>query len=132
DVAESVGLGDELDSPSIYHSLLVGVDLTEESNSFVLERFEPRASDSGWFIGKLDSQIDYNNAENLRRISVYESILNWPHVAGFLGLSPGCRVESSSEQLEISRDGKKLEIQKKSLLEAALTTRKLTAGKNPP
>lgn len=118
DVAESVGLGDELNSPSIRYSLLVGADLTEGAGQLVLERSEPDCSDSGWFVGRLDGKLDYNDAANLRRMSIYQAILNWPRIAGFLALPDGSRVEAS-ERLDISRSGEPLEIQKGSFLDVA-------------
>lgn len=115
DIAESVGLGDELDFASIRNSLLVGTDLAEGPHTLILDRAVPDGSDSGWFIGTLDSQRDYNDAANLCRISVYEAILNWPCITGFLALPRGCRVETSP--LQISRDGNPIEITKGSFLD---------------
>jgi hypothetical protein len=118
DIAESVGLGDELDFPSILYSVLVGADLTEGLDTLVLDRAEPYGSDSGWFVGRLDSTIDYNDAANLFRISVYQAIVNWPRIAGFLALPAGSRVETS-ERLQISHNGQPLTIQKGSFLDVA-------------
>ncbi len=118
DIAESVGLGDDLDFPSIRHSLLVGGDLAEGLDTLVLERTEPANSDSGWFVGSLDGELDYNDAANLRRISVYQGILSWPRIAGFLALPAGSRVEASS-RLQISRNGLLLEVSRGSFLDVA-------------
>jgi hypothetical protein len=118
DIAESVGLGDHLEFSSIRCSLLVGTDLIEGLDMLILERSEPHASDSGWFVGRLDTKLDYNDAANLHRISVYQAILNWPRMAGFLALPAGSRVETS-ERLTISRNGQPLEIQKGSFLDVA-------------
>lgn len=119
DIADSVGLVDELDCPSICSSLLVGTDVTEKSDSLVLDRVESANADSGWFIGRLDSESDYNDPTNLQRISIYEAFLQWPRVAGYLGLPPGCRVELSGSHTEIFRDDELLEIREGSLLDAA-------------
>ena len=117
DVAESVGLGNMLDFPSIRNSLLVGADLTEGANSLILDRAGAEGSDSGWFVGKLDTQCDYNDAANLTRISVYKAILSWPSIAGFLALPCGSRVETLP--LQISRNGDPLEIRKGTFLDVA-------------
>ncbi|MGA2233761.1 MAG: hypothetical protein ABSH22_22880 [Tepidisphaeraceae bacterium] len=117
DIAESVGLGDNLDFPSIRQGLLVGADLLDGSNTFVSERLHPEGTDSGWFIGRPDSQLDYNEPRSLRRISVYQAILGWPHISGFLALPEGIRVEAPSGRLQISRNGKPLEIRKGSFLD---------------
>ena len=119
DIAESVGLGDELDFPSIRHSLTIGTDLSIGVDAFVLERLESQGLDSGWFVGRFESQLDYSEAANLRRVSLYQAILNWPRIAGFLALPTDSRVEMSPKGLEISRYGRLLEIQEGSFLDVA-------------
>jgi hypothetical protein len=112
DIAESVGLNEEVDPPSIRCSLLVAADMTQDCQAFVLERTSPVQSDSGWFIGRLDTQLDYRNSANLNRQSVYQAILNWPQIAGFLALPAGCRVDVSLAKTLFSRNGEPLGIKK--------------------
>lgn len=116
DIAEGLGLDDELDFPSILQSLVTGVDLSEADEELVLERLASAGSDSGWFLGKLDSNLDFDEPSNMSRVSVYEAILKWPSIAGFLALPTGTRVDISSNGAKVARDGKQLEIQKSSLL----------------
>lgn len=116
DIGESVGLGGQLDFPSIRSSLLVGADLTELVDMLVLERTQPVGLDSGWFVGRLDTESDYNNPASLERISVYQAILHSPHIAGFLALPTGCRVEISGRSTAISYNGQLLKIQKGSFM----------------
>jgi hypothetical protein len=115
DVVESVGLEDEIDSPSIRSSLLIGTDLTDEGKKFILERITPVDSDSGWFIGRPDSMLDYNNEVNLNRISIYQAIMNWPQIAPFLALPAGCRIDVSEANSIFTRNGKSVAIHKTSL-----------------
>jgi len=117
DVGESIGLEDELDPPSIRSSLLVGADLSKRLGGCILERSEPAEADSGWFVGRLDTELDYSDEANLQRISVYQAILNWPNIAGFLALPAGCRVEVSGASRVFSRNGQVLEIQERSFLD---------------
>lgn len=117
DVAESIGLGGELDPPSIRSSLLIGVDLAEDSKTLIVARTQSAGADSGWFIGSLDTAISYNDEANLRCISVYQALLNWPVVAGFLALPAGARIEIRGTSTVISRNGEPLEIQRGSLLD---------------
>jgi hypothetical protein len=117
DIGESVALEDELDFPSIRCSLLVGADLAEGLDTLVLERSESDGLDSGWFVGRLDTEIDYNDPANLRRISVYQAILDAPHIAGFLALPTGCRVEISRQSTTLSYKGQPLKIQKGSFMD---------------
>jgi hypothetical protein len=119
DIGESVGLGNELDFPSIRCSLLAGVDVVEGLDALVLERSEPDGLDSGWFVGRLNTQIDYNDPANLRRISVYQAILDAPRIAGFLALPKGCRVEISGHSTTLSYNGQPLKIQKGSFMDIA-------------
>jgi hypothetical protein len=120
DIAESVGFENDIDFPSIRHSLLFGADLSKEANAFVLERFRPMGTDSGWFIGRYGSQLDYNDPTKLQRVSVYQAILNWPRVAGFLALPAGVYVKLSSEVFEVSRYKMLREIRKGSFLDVGI------------
>lgn len=110
DIAESVGLEDEIESPSIRSSLLIGADLTQQDEQLVLERVKTSDSDSGWFVGRRDSVLDYDDEGNLKRISVYQAILNWPKIAGFLALPAGCRVDISATNSQFARNGRPLQI----------------------
>lgn len=118
DIAESVGLEDETDPPSIRYSLLVGADLSQHDNEFVLDRMKTSDSDSGWFVGRLNSELNYEDEANLKRISVYQAILTWPNIGGFLALPAGCRVEVSGRKKCFTRNGRDLEIKSGSLLDA--------------
>lgn len=117
DVIESFSLDDEIDLPSIRSSLLVGVDLKQDAQVLLLERTRSVEPDSGWFIGRLDSRLEYNDEVNLTRISVYQAILNWPQIAGCLGLPPGCRVELAGANTIFLRDGKRLDVKTGSLFD---------------
>jgi hypothetical protein len=123
DIGESVGLGDELAFPSIRCSLLVGTDWRGGHDPFVLERSEPDGLDSGWFVGRLDTAIDYNDPAHLQRISVYQAILNVPQIAGFLALPTGCRVEISPQSTTIAYNGQPLTIQKGSFMDPTFPDR---------
>ncbi len=117
DIGESVGFGDELNFPSIRYSLLVGADWTERLDTLVLERSDHDGLDSGWFVGQLDTEIDYNNPSNLRRISVYQAILDAPHIAGFLALPTGCCVEISGQYKTIFYNGQYIKIKNGSYMD---------------
>ncbi len=118
DIAESVGLEDEFDSPSIESSLLVGADLSQHDEDLVLDRTESADSDSGWFVGRQDSALNYDDEASLKRISVYQTILNWPQISGFLALPAGCRVEISGRKPRFTLNGRNLEIKPASLIDA--------------
>ena len=117
DITESVGLVDEIDPPSICGSLIVGIDLIQEGETFILERVEPVDSDSGWFVGRNDTVLDYNDEANLNCMSVYQAILNWPQIAGFLALPAGCRIDLLGPITVFSRNGQPLEVKKGSFID---------------
>ena len=118
DITESVGLVDEMDAPSIGSSLLVGTDIPQGGDEFILERANPMGADSGWFVGCPDTLVNYNDESNLMRISVYQAILNWPRIAPFLALPPGCRIDLLRANTLFTRSGSPLEIKPRSLVEA--------------
>lgn len=122
DVAASVGLENEIDHPSIRISLLVGTDLSQCDEDLVLDRIKPVDLDSGWFVGRRDSVLDYCNEANLIRISVYEAILNWPKIGGFLALPAGCRIELSKTTPYFARNGNALRIKSGSVLDVMSQT----------
>ena len=118
DIAESLGLEDEIDPPSIRCSLLVGANLTLQDKELVLDRVNASVCDSGWFVGRQDSELNYEDKATLKRISVYQAILNWPQIGGFLALPVGCRVEFSRQKPRFTRNGRDLEIKSGSLIDA--------------
>jgi len=101
DTAESVQLGDQIALPGLRHSVLAGIDLDSTLEQFVMDRAIPEDNDSGWFIGRIDSSLDYGDPTNLRRVSVYEAIVNWPQTSWFLAMPSGVRIERSRERLSI-------------------------------
>lgn len=118
-IVESVGLASELTFSPIRLSLTIGLDLSKATDGLVLQRSDPETMDSGWFLGALGSPLDYSQPGNLQRISVYQAILSWPRIAGFLALPTGCRVEMSLSGMRVARQGIPLELQQGSFLAAA-------------
>ncbi len=118
DVAASVGLDGEIDLPSIRSSLLVGADLSPRDETIVLDRMKSDRSDSGWFVGRSDSALAYHDEASVNRMSVYQAMVHWPKIGGFLGLPAGCRVETGGRSPRITRDGRALEIKPGSLIDA--------------
>ncbi len=102
DLAESFGLRESIDCPTLRESLVVGNDLDTSLGQFVMERSRSPKGDCGWFVGRGDTVLDYSNPFNLKRLSVYELIVNQPQLAPFLALPSGSRVESSMEQFRLS------------------------------
>ncbi|HEX4142012.1 MAG TPA: hypothetical protein VHY91_00545 [Pirellulales bacterium] len=106
DTAESLGLDAEMQIPTIRDSALVGVDFARDPENIVLERFEAVGNDSGWFIGYQNTRLDYNNPENLTRVSLYVAAVQCPTVIPFLFLPCGTRVDREGHKLEFSLNGK--------------------------
>jgi hypothetical protein len=94
DVCESYFDSDVLAIPSLQSSCIVCVRLSE-AEVFVLDRGEQEGNDSGWFLGCVNDDHDHSSVSELRRVSVYEGVLQNPQAMPFLGLPPGTVVEAS-------------------------------------
>jgi hypothetical protein len=101
DVAESFGLN-PIEFPSIRQSCVLGTDVVAGDVNLVLERTEPNEDDSGWFIGRADTSIDYSDPQNLRRASLYEAGVLTPGAIMFLALPTGYRVVLTDSSIEIT------------------------------
>ncbi len=117
DIAESVQLGTLADYPAIRHGLIVGTDLDQTSHEFVMERFDGNENYSGWFVGRLDTSLDYNQPQSLTHMSVYEFLLGWPQLGGFLGLPTSSYLELKPQTLRIQHLGNLLEVAPGSFLD---------------
>lgn len=106
DTAESLGLGSDLQFPTIRHSAILGVDVDWNTHAFILERVAATAMDSGWFVGRLGSSLDYNDPENLHRVSLYEAVVRCPNIVMFMSLPFGIKVEYSDENIAVWLDGR--------------------------
>jgi len=105
DTADSLGLGDSMQIPTIRDSAILGVDVARGVESVVLERTEAKGTDSGWFIGNLASRLDYNDAGNLHRVSLYEAAIECPSIVMFMALPFGITVRYSKGDISVSRAG---------------------------
>lgn len=117
DVCESLGVVEEMEFPSICDSGIVGVDVSASNcEKLVLDRDTRSGNDSGWFVGSAAPEIDYNDASNLRRCSLYEVGMLAPMAVMFLALPEGFRVEIAERAVLFHRNGKKIEPLPRSLL----------------
>lgn len=117
DVAESVGMLDELAPPSIRSSAVV-CSRYATSAAFGMRRTEPAEADSGWFVGCLDPDHDHTNPRRLGRVSLYELVLHRPAAMAFLALPPGCAVTVGADgALLMQRIGTELRIGQGSYLD---------------
>jgi hypothetical protein len=73
DVADSFGLRDQATFSSFRHSCLHCTAFSRECD-FFMSRWEPKETDSGWFIGCLTGDHDHDDTANLRRVSTYELV----------------------------------------------------------
>lgn len=117
DYCDSFGLLDKIMLSSIRHSVIVGRDLAKTVDSFVMERSKPANSDSGWFVGSADTALDYCDARNLQRISLYELGLHHPRTIAWLGLPEGVKIGFSRENFELRYLGTLLHATTGSLLQ---------------
>ena len=109
------------DIPSLCNTAIIGRrfnDIPMFANR--LPPVDSNPNDSGWFIGSTRDDIDNNDPDGLKLMSLYESMLAVPHVLHFLSLPVGCQVVFLVEKPIILKDGKQLEIPKGSYLERFL------------
>lgn len=106
------------DVPALHDFALIG-DRFDERPTFI-DRMEPdesKPNDSGWFIGSGADDVDNNDPDGLRLMSLYEAMLHVPHVTRFLPLPVGCQVMFSDELPVIFRNREELQIPKGSYLD---------------
>ena len=82
-----------------------------------MDRLEGSENDSAWFVGRLDTVLDYNHPQSFTQMSVYEFLLGWPQVGGFLGLPTGTSLEYEPESLRVRYLGDLLEVAPGSFLD---------------
>jgi len=109
------------DIPTLRNSAIVGKRF-DEMPMFAnrLSPVESNPNDSGWFIGSTRDDVDNNDPEHLRVISLYEAMLAVPHMLDFLSLPVGCQVVFTGGNPVVLRDYEELEIPKGSYLDRRL------------
>lgn len=105
DAAESLGLGSLMQFPTIQESAILGMDVSVDTDELIVERTPAQGPDSGWFVGSLRSQLNYNDPENLRRVSLYEAAILCPAIIMFLAMPAGTTVRLSESAVSIARGG---------------------------
>jgi hypothetical protein len=91
-VAESLGLEEKLDFPSLRQSAIVCTEFGAK-HGFVMSRAQPEENDSGWFFGCDNPEHDHQQLEVLQRVSVYEAAVRMePRIIPFLALPQGAFV----------------------------------------
>jgi hypothetical protein len=87
-VADSLGLGEELALPSFRDSAIVCTEFGS-AEGFIMSRVTPKTADSGWFIGCDNAAHDHQSADCLRRVSLYEAVTRYDdRTIPFLALPP--------------------------------------------
>jgi hypothetical protein len=107
---DSVGLRDEIDLPTIQHSLIACAHYRDAD--FYMERGEATpAVDTGWFVGCTRGDHDHNAPANLHCISLYEAYLHQRGILAFAAFPVGSQILVTRERGPvISRHGKHIEI----------------------
>jgi hypothetical protein len=123
-VAESLGLEEELEIPQLQASAIICTEFGV-TDGFVISRVEPQAADSGWFFGCNNESHDHQNANNLRRVSLYEAAIRYQDkIIPFLGLPPDIFVGIGGDVPYFSRGEKELSIRPGSYLHGKYVERR--------
>lgn len=106
------------DIPCLLNTALVG-EKFDELPMFMnrLTPIESNPNDSGWFIGSRSDEVDNNDPDSLRLMSLYEVVLAVPRVLRFLSLPVDCQVLFSGGRPVVLHDYEELEIPKGSYLD---------------
>jgi hypothetical protein len=87
-VAESLGLGGEIATPSMRDSAVICTNFGL-TKGFIMSRVCAKAGDSGWFFGCDNPEHDHQSPDALRCVSIYEvATCHDNRVIPFLGLPP--------------------------------------------
>jgi hypothetical protein len=117
DAVESVLPADSTLFPTMQQSALICNRLMD-GEGIVLERAEPKNSDSGWYCGCRNNDHDHNNADELLCVSLYDVALRAPQVVQYLALPPEMLVAIDSEGPIVFRNGQQLDFRPGSFLAA--------------
>ena len=122
-VAESIGVADELSFPPLMHSAITCNWFREHIGIF-MDRFSPKDSDSGWFIGCDDPNHDHQDQRNLQRKSLYELVVRHDqNIIPYLALPAGISVHVRGGVPSFHRGEESLAILPNSFLAASLSKR---------
>lgn len=114
EVAESVGLADELDFPR-YIQYAMTCELFASAETVLMHRYSHDEDESGWYIGCPGDDHDHDEA-NLRHATLYELAVANPAIIGFLALPPHCSVLVGGGTPLVVRQGEPLPVRDGSLL----------------
>jgi hypothetical protein len=108
DVVESVLSSSELLFPSMLQSAIICTRLGTDKG-LVMERSQPRGTDSGWFCGCHAKDHDHNSVAELRRVSLYEAAERYaPQIVPYLALPVGIFISVSNSAPAIFMKGEPL------------------------
>lgn len=108
-IPESFGFTPDI--PSLSNTAIVGCRF-DEIPMFAdrLTPLESNPNDSGWFIGSECDDVDNNDPQQLRLISLHEATLAVPHLIEFLSLPIGCQVMFSGGNPVILKNYEEMEV----------------------
>ena len=106
------------DIPTLGNTAIIGSRFNEFP--MFIDRLSPvdsNPNDSGWFLGSNRDDVDNNDPDQLRLMSLYEAILAVPPVLPFLSLPTGCQVVFADGNPAVLKNYEPLEISKGSYLD---------------
>lgn len=120
---DSVSLRPKISMPQMTQSLIACSRYTEPSFFMTRTKAIDKA-DCGWFIGCLDQHHDHKDANNLKRVSLYEAFVQQRGIQGLVSFPVGAMiVVERLSVFAIYVDGKKLAIEPGSFLGRAAMNR---------
>ncbi|MDN5100117.1 hypothetical protein O8C83_04735 [Aliarcobacter butzleri] len=90
---------------TVRNSLLIGNDVLMNSNEIFMTRTDSSDEmDSGWFIGNINTNLDYTNISNMKKISLYEAFCFNHKISWFINFSNNLLIFIENDKFKILKN----------------------------
>lgn len=91
---------------SMAETALIGKDVCDNDKQLLLSRSTSQGGMSEWFIGKFQSGLDYESAENLEHLTLYEAAIRYPLAIQFFALPNETKVLLTEDSMKVMCNNK--------------------------
>jgi len=86
---------------SMTETALIGKDVSDTDKQLILSRSTSQDGISGWFIGRFQSGLNYESAENLEHVTLYEAAIRCPQTIQFFALPNETKVLLTEDSMKV-------------------------------